>query len=295
VITLESLAGIAAAHRGALEQPVARLSVGENVYDTDAEPIVMGVVNVSRDSTYRDSIATSVASAVRMARVMAAQGAQIVDIGAESSTAQATRVSSLDQLSGLRPVIEALVESGIHVSAETYDVEVVSGCLKAGARVLNLTGSQWDDQVFELAAEFEATVVMCFVGSTHARGIGQVDLVADPVPMLLDYFGERIELARSRGVDRIVVDPGLGFYYANLTDPVVRARYQAQVLLNGFRFRSLGVPLCQALPHAFDLFGDQYRSAEGFFATLAHLGRTGVYRTHEVANVVAVLRALREL
>jgi dihydropteroate synthase len=295
VITLESLAEIAVEHRNALHQPVALLRVGEHEYDTDAEPIVMGAVNLSRDSTYRDSVATSVASAVRMARVMAAQGAQIVDVGAESSTAEAARVTSLDQLSGLRPVIEALVETGINVSAETYDVEVASCCLKAGARVLNLTGSQCDDQVFDLAAEFEATVLMCFVGAQNARGVGRVDPTADPVPMLLDYFGERIELARSHGVDRIVVDPGLGFYYANLTDPVVRARYQAQVLLNGFRFRTLGVPLCQALPHAFDLFGDQYRTAEGFFATLAHLGRTGVYRTHEVANVMAVLRALREL
>ena len=56
------------------------------------------------------------------------------------------------------------------------------------------------------------------------------------------------------------------------------------VLLNAFRLRSLGVPMCNALPHAFDLFEEQFRTAEGFFAVLAMLGGTGVLRTHEVAQ-----------
>ena len=87
----------------------------------------------------------------------------------------------------------------------------------------------------------------------------------------------------------------MGFYYGNLTDPTVRARHQTQVLLNSFRLRVLGVPICQALPHAFDLFEEEFRTAEGFFAVLAALGRVNVYRTHEVARVRATLLALDAL
>jgi len=113
--------------------------------------------------------------------------------------------------------------------------------------------------------------------------------------MLLDHFSERIDRARSRGVEGIAIDPGMGFYYGNLTDPVTRARHQARVLLNAFRLRPLGRPICNALPHAFDLFEESFRTAEGFFAVLARLGGSGILRTHEVPQVRSVVLALETL
>jgi dihydropteroate synthase len=97
------------------------------------------------------------------------------------------------------------------------------------------------------------------------------------------------------GVERLVIDPGLGFYYGNLVDPTVRARHQSVVLAQCFRLRSLGVPVCNALPHAFDLFEDEFRKAEGFFAVIARLGGTDLFRTHEVGHVRAVLAAMDAL
>jgi len=111
----------------------------------------------------------------------------------------------------------------------------------------------------------------------------------DPVPDLLAHFEPRIERARSLGVDRIVIDPGMGFYYGNLTDPPTRARHQATVLLNSFRLRRLGLPICNAMPSAYALFEEHYRSAEPFFSVLALLGGTTVIRTHEIPQVRAVL------
>jgi dihydropteroate synthase len=87
----------------------------------------------------------------------------------------------------------------------------------------------------------------------------------------------------------------MGFYYANLTDPESRAAHQTRVLLNTFRLRALGLPICHAVPHAFDLFEDEFRIAEGFFAVLASLGGASVFRTHEVPRVKAVLNALQVL
>ena len=93
----------------------------------------------------------------------------------------------------------------------------------------------------------------------------------------------------------MVIDPGLGFYYGNLVDPATRIEHQARVLLNTNRLRVLGRPICHAMPHAFDLFEDQFRTAEGFFAVLAQLGGTGVFRTHEVPQVLAVRSAMQVL
>lgn len=295
MLTLSAIAALAAAHADELDQPVAPLRIGSRVYDTDTAPVIMGTLNLSRDSTYRESVATSRDSAIRKARVMAAQGAHFIDIGAESSTAKAARVGADEQIAALVPVIEQLTADGIDVSAETYEPTVVRACLAAGARVLNLTGSARQAEMFDLAAEFDATVIICYVKGDNVREITDVTLNADPFPGIRDHFAERIAFANAAGVHRIAIDPGMGFYYGNLVTPAVRVQHQTHVLLNGFRLRALGLPICNALPHAFDLFEDQFRTAEGFFAVLASLGGTGIFRTHEVPQVAAVLDAMHTL
>ena len=86
---------------------------------------------------------------------------------------------------------------------------------------------------------------------------------------------------------------GQGFYYRNLQDSAVRVRHQMNVFLNTFRLRTLGFPVCHALPHAFEYFGDEVRCAEPFMAVLAALGKTDLFRTHEVPRIKAVLDTLR--
>ncbi len=273
--------------------PVAPARLGD-VLVGDDDPVIMGTLNLSRDSTYRESVAVSTRSAIRKARVQIAQGASIVDVGAESSTARAARVRADEQIARLLPVITEIAVETV-VSVETYEPQVVEACLKSGARVLNMTGREHETEMLELAAEYDAAVVMCFVELANVRELGRVDLGADPIPALVDHFGARLEAARQLGATNVVIDPGMGFYYDNLTDPMTRARHQAKVLAHSFRLRTLGVPVCNALPHAFDLFEEEFRTAEGFFAVLAALGGTHLFRTHEVAHVRAVLTSMAEL
>jgi dihydropteroate synthase len=293
VISLEDLAALRGAYAADLALPVTPVRIGD-VRIGDTAPVLMGTVNLSRASTYRESVAVSQESAIRKARVQVAEGAQVVDLGAESSTARADRVSADDQIAALVPVIEAVAGETV-VSVETYEPSVVRKGLAAGARILNMTGREHEDEMFGLAAEYDAAVVLCFVGQDNVREIGSVPMEADPMPHLVDHFGPRLERARELGVTGVVIDPGMGFYYANLVDPTARVRHQARVLAQSFRLRSLGVPVCNALPHAFDLFEDQFRTAEGFFAVIAQLGGTHLFRTHEVAHVRAVLAAMGDL
>lgn len=295
MLTLIALAELVEQHRDALALPVAPLRIGAESFDTDVQPVLMGTVNLSRDSTYRESIAVSPQSAIRKAQVMAAAGAHLVDIGAESSTARAGRVDAVGQAAALEPVIKALAADGVAVSAETYEPEVARAALTAGASVINLTGREHEHAIFDAVADHSATVIMCFVPGANVREITDAGAGDDPVPMLLDHFATRIEVARRHGVDRIVIDPGLGFYYRDLVDPTTRVRFQARSLLHTFRLRELGLPVCHALPHAFDLFEEEFRTAEAFFAVLARLGGAGVLRTHEVPRVRAIVRAMTEL
>lgn len=295
MLLLNDLARLVEAHPEALGHPVGPVRIAGTRHDLDADPMVMGVVNLSRDSTYRDSVAVSTPSAVRRARIMHAQGAGLIDVGAESTTARASRRGALEQIRALVPVIEELSADGIPTSVEAYSPELVAAGLAAGASVVNLTGSADLATIYEVVAGHGATVIICFVPGANVREAAEVTLEDDPIPGLIDYFGARLEHARSLGVTEAIIDPGLGFYYDNLTDPLIRVRHQAQVLMGSFRLRTLGVPICQALPHAFDLFEEEFRTAEGFFAVLARLARVNVLRTHEVSKVAAVLRAMDAL
>lgn len=292
MISLESMSNLYLQHSQALNAPVAPLVIDSKQIERTA---LMATVNLSKDSTYRESIAVSTEAAIRKSRVYFAQGADLIDIGAESSTAKASRVTAQDQITQLVPVIEQLTADSIPVSAETYEPEVVKACLSAGAKVLNFTGAAHEEEILDLASEFDATVILCYVGGANVREITNLELDQDPIPGLQDYFAKRIDTALKHGVKNIVIDPGMGFYYGNLVDPLTRVQHQTNVILNSFRLRELGYPICQALPHAFNLFEDEFRTAESFFAVIAALGGVNLLRTHEIARVHAVLRAIDTL
>ena len=297
MITLADLAALQHDHGDAWASPVAPVVLDGPrgpVSIGDGPVTLMGCVNLSRDSTYRESVATGPVDAVRMGRIQAAQGAAIIDLGAESSHARAARVDADDQIESLLPAVKGLTAEAV-VSVETYEPAVVRAALEAGARILNMTGREHEDEMLELATEYDAAVVMCFGETANVREIADVPSDADPIPLLLDHFAPRIAHARGIGVDKVVIDPGMGFYYANLVDPPTRASHQARVLAQGFRLRRLGVPVCNAVPHSYDIFGDEFRKAEGFYGVIATLGGTHLVRTHEVAHLRAVLRGLAEL
>jgi dihydropteroate synthase len=292
MLKLEDLAALLQEHSSASAARVKEFDIGGRHFAFNSQAAVMGVINLSPDSWYRESVCLSVEQATERGKVLAAQGADIVDVGAESTLAHAAAVGASGQTSKLLPVINGLRKAGVLVSAETYRPEVARACLEAGANVLNLTGSENIDEIYRLGAARNAAVIICYVQGPNVRSVSDFDFGKDPVNLMYEYFARQIELALTLGVERIVIDPGLGFYYRNLQDSAVRVRHQMRVFLNTFRLRTLGFPICHALPHAFEFFGDEVRSAEPFFAVLAALGKTDLFRTHEVPKTRAVLRTL---
>ena len=293
MLKLENLAELLERNRAAASARVAAFSIGGRKFNFNSQPAIMGVVNLSPDSWYRESVCLSAESAIQRGKILAAQGADIVDIGAESTLAHAARVSDVAQKTKLIPVIKGLRAEKILVSVETYSSKVTRAALEAGANVLNLTGSAASKEIFKMVAANDAAVIICFVQGKNVREVGDFDLSADPIPMMQDFFARQIEIAQRNGVKKILLDPGLGFYYRNLQDSAVRVRHQMNIFLNTFRLRDLGFPVCHALPHAFEFFQDEVRCAEPFFAVLAALGKTDLFRTHEVPRIKAVLDTMK--
>jgi dihydropteroate synthase len=252
----------------------------------------MGVINLSSDSWYRESVCLSAEAAVARGRVLVAQGARVIDVGAESTLAHASRVDDSIQNAKLLPVIRGLRSAGILVSVETYHPAVTRASLEAGANILNLTGTSGSAEMYRMVADHDAAVIICHVQGANVREVGDFDFGSDSTAMMRDYFARQIDLAVKNGAGKIFLDPGMGFYYRNLQDSATRVRHQMQTFLNTFRLKDLGFPICHALPHAFEYFGEEVRCAEPFFCVLAALGKTDLFRTHEVPRIKAVLETL---
>ena len=292
MLSLDYIASLAAHFPEALTARVRDFSIQGRPFRFNESPALMGVINLSSDSWYRESVCLSTESALRRASVLAAQGADIIDLGAESTLAHASRADASLQNSKILPVIRESRALGVPISVETYNLDVAKACFEAGAAVLNLTGAERTPDMYRLVRDFDGAVILCYVQGKNVREVADFDFTADPVSLMHDYFAREIEIATRVGLDRIFIDPGMGFYYRNLQDSAVRVRHQMTVFLNTFRLRTLGFPICHALPHAFDYFGEEVRSAEPFFAVLAALGKTSLFRTHEIPKTKAVLETL---
>ena len=293
MLSLEQLAGLLETNRAAASARVKEFSIGGRKFNFNSQPAIMGVVNLSADSWYRESVCLTAEAAVARGKTLATQGAQIIDVGAESTLAHAARAGNAAQKSKLIPVIKELRAEKILVSVETYSAAVTRASLEAGANILNLTGTTASAEIFKLVAAHDAAVIICYVAGKNVRAVRDFDLSVDPISRLRDFLARQIETAQRQGVQKIFIDPGLGFYYRNLQDSAVRVRHQMNVFLNTFRLRELGFPVCHALPHAFEFFGDEVRCAEPFFAVLAALGKTDLFSTHEVPRIKAVLDTLK--
>lgn len=183
-------------------------------FDLTAAPLVMGVLNLTPDSFSDGSSYNSVQSAVAAAKQMVADGADIIDVGGESTRPGASAVSAREEIERVLPVIKALLgKVPVPISIDTWKSEVADASLNAGAEIVNdISAMTFDAKMLQVVAESEAAVILM-----HSRGrpadMQKNTVYSDIVSEVRSFLEERIEAAVSAGIDpeRIVVDPGIGF------------------------------------------------------------------------------------
>lgn len=179
-------------------------------------PLIMGVVNVTPDSFSDGGRYADPHSAVAHGRRLLAAGADILDIGGESTRPGATRPLPEEELARVVPVIETLAAEGAVVSVDTMRARVAAAAVAAGARVVNdVSGGLADPEILRVVADAGATYV-----AMHWRGhadrmqrLASYDDTGGVVATVRRELGERVEAVRAAGIpdERIVLDPGLGF------------------------------------------------------------------------------------
>jgi dihydropteroate synthase len=189
------------AHKPARDALSALLALGR--------PLVMGILNVTPDSFSDGGRFIDPAKAVAHAGIMAQQGADILDIGAESTRpyGSATPVSAEDEMARLSPVLPAVLKFGLPVSIDTIKASVAAWALDQGAGVVNdVWGLQRDPAMAKLVAQRGVPVIVM-----HNRDSADpnIDIVAE----VEAFFARSLEIAERAGIarEKIVLDPGIGF------------------------------------------------------------------------------------
>src|ERR1700733_11940123 len=126
MLDLATLAALHEKYREAASLPVADFALGPHRFDFAKQTYLMGVVNLSADSWYRESVVLNADAAIQRGRVLHEQGAAIIDVGAESTLAHAAQLDDAAQTSALVPVVKELAAAGICVSVETYHPSVTT-------------------------------------------------------------------------------------------------------------------------------------------------------------------------
>ncbi len=263
----------------------------------------MGVVNVTPDSFSDGGRWFDTTTAVKHGLDLVAQGADLIDVGGESTRPGATRVDEAEELRRVVPVVRGLASEGVTVSVDTMHARVAEQALAAGAALVNdVSGGLADPAMIPVVADTGAPfVVMHWRGFLEGGAIRGV--YDDVVTEVVDELRARVEAVLEGGVaaDRVVVDPGLGFSKETGHDLALLARLDRlrglghPVLVAASRKRFLGRVLAGpdgAPPPA----RERDAATAAVSALAAHAGAWAV-RVHEVratADAVRVAHAVEE-
>jgi len=174
----------------------------------------MGILNVTPDSFSDGGKYFDKERAVEQALRMQDEGADIIDIGGESTRPGAEKISVKEEISRVVPVIEALADKvKIPLSIDTYKSAVAGAAILSGASIINdISGLRFDPQMPRVAARHNVPVVIMHIKGTP-KSMQKKPVYKSLIPEITDYLREGVEIARNAGVadDKIVIDPGIGF------------------------------------------------------------------------------------
>ena len=249
-------------------------------------PIVMGVLNVTPDSFSDGGRFLDPKTAIDQARRMIAEGADVLDIGAESTRPYggAVAVSIAEEMRRLAPVLPAVVALGVPVSIDTMKAEVAAWALAAGAAIVNdVWGLQHDSGLARVVAQHAVPVIIM-----HNREAADpsIDIIAD----ICAFFSRSLDIAARAGIARqnIVLDPGIGFGKTPEQSLTAIARLP--------ELKSFGLPLLvgasrkRFINTVSPAPPDQRLSGSIAAHLVAVAGGAAIIRTHDVAETVQALR-----
>lgn len=176
-------------------------------------PQIMGIINVTQDSFYENSRAKSMADFLAKAAQMISEGANILDIGAQSTRPGAEIINTNLELSNLIPFVEALKNAYPTqlISVDTFNPIVAEKAIMAGANVINdISGGSFNTKILEVVSKYNAGYIAMHVTGNPIT-MHQIEERTDIIAAIIEYMEMKKELLNSFGIENWVMDPGFGF------------------------------------------------------------------------------------
>ena len=199
---------------------------------------LMGIINISPDSFYEQSRCNSTDEVLQKAEKMIREGADFLDLGAESSRPGSKPISEQEEIDKLIPVISSLVKiTDIPISVDTYKPIVAKEALKAGAKIINdITGLQKTPEMADVISKFDAGVILM-----HMKG-SPVTMQKNPsyknvIQEVKEFLEQSVKISKEAGIfsDQIAIDPGIGFGK--------KQKHNLEILSKLEKFIELGKPI----------------------------------------------------
>lgn len=257
--------------------------------------MVMGIINVTPDSFFADSRKQSVLEAVETAKKMIEEGADIIDVGGMSTRPGSDPVDEEEELNRVIPVIRAIRSiTDVPISVDTYRWRVALKALEAGADIVNdISGYQFEPDIVKVVSENNSPYVLMHIKGTP-KTMQENPHYEDVVKEIKEYFTEKIEYLKEKGVNQIVLDPGIGFgkrYEDNLE--ILRRidefkELKLPILIGASRKSFIGITLGNVPPE---------ERLEGTLAVTAYCTMKGVdiIRVHDVLPNKRVIRMMEAI
>ena len=264
-----------------------------NGWSCGEETGIMGIINVTPDSFSDGGKYANVEAAVMRAKQMVADGADIIDIGGESSRPGAEPITANEECRRIIPVVQALAEqSQIPISVDTYKAKVAREALSAGACVINdITALHGDPNMCQIIADAQAGVILMHMQGVPAT-MQKAPTYQNVVTEVHAWLTEVASQAVDRGIDssRIMIDPGIGF--GKTFD------HNLEILRHLMQFRGIGYPMLvgvsrkKFIGRILDL--PVHQREEGTAATVAWsiINGANVVRVHDVAKMKQVAQVI---
>lgn len=255
------------------------------------KPLIMGIINVNHDSFYAGSRVNSEHEIIDKATQMIHEGADILDIGGQSTRPGSKRISTDEELSHIMPAIQLITQrfEDILLSIDTFDVEVAKEAVNAGAAIVNdISGGDMDNTMIETVATLGVPYI-CM----HMKGVPETmqhqAMYDDVTKEVLDYFIKKIAVCKKAGIKDIIVDPGFGFGK--------NIRQNFSLLKNLSVLKVLDVPILAGLSRKSTIYKTLNNSAEEalngstVLNTIALQNGANILRVHDVkeAKETAIL------
>ncbi len=261
-----------------------------------ARPLVMGILNVTCDSFYDGGRYSVKSAAVDRALVMYDNGADIIDVGGESTRPGAEPVSAAEEIRRVVPVISELAERiDVPVSVDTYKAEVAKEALEAGADIINdISALRFSEGMADLACSTGAPVILMHMKGTP-RDMQNDPVYHDVIVEIRDFLEARVECAVSRGIDRdlLVVDPGIGF--GKTTE------HNLRIISELGSFREIGCPVLigpsrkSFIGNVLDLPLEERLEGTAAAVAASVINGADIVRVHDVKEMVRVVKLTRAI